>query len=94
LHAYGNPPPDLADLAAALAYGLARTQSFTDGKLTERGFAAWLRERLRVDVQRDVHEPRRRYRVKRATKIVKSLDPKGAREKKGLAAKESKGTKG
>ena len=31
LHAYGNPPPDLADLAAALAYGLARNHPFVDG---------------------------------------------------------------
>ena len=31
LHAYGNPAPDLADLAAALAYGLARNHPFLDG---------------------------------------------------------------
>jgi death-on-curing protein len=31
LHAYGNPPPDLADLAASLAYGLARNHPFVDG---------------------------------------------------------------
>jgi death-on-curing protein len=31
LHAYGNPVPDLADLAAALAYGLARNHPFVDG---------------------------------------------------------------
>jgi death-on-curing protein len=31
LHAYGNPTPDLADLAAALAYGLARNHPFVDG---------------------------------------------------------------
>lgn len=30
-HAYGNPPPDLADLAAGLAYGLARNHPFVDG---------------------------------------------------------------
>ena len=30
-HAYGDPPPDLADLAASLAYGLARNHPFTDG---------------------------------------------------------------
>jgi death on curing protein len=29
--AYGRPPPDLADLAAALAYGLARNHPFVDG---------------------------------------------------------------
>lgn len=31
LHAYGDPPPDLADLAASLAYGLARNHPFVDG---------------------------------------------------------------
>lgn len=31
LHAYGDRPPDLADLAAALAYGLARNHPFLDG---------------------------------------------------------------
>jgi death-on-curing protein len=31
LHAYGNPAPDLADLAAALAHGLARNHPFLDG---------------------------------------------------------------
>jgi len=31
LYAYGDPPPDLADLAAALACGLARNHPFVDG---------------------------------------------------------------
>jgi death-on-curing protein len=31
LYAYGDPAPDLADLAAALAYGLARNHPFVDG---------------------------------------------------------------
>lgn len=31
LHAYGDPRPDLADLAASLAYGLARNHPFVDG---------------------------------------------------------------
>lgn len=30
-HAYGGPPPDLADLAASLAFGLARNHPFVDG---------------------------------------------------------------
>jgi death-on-curing protein len=30
-YAYGDPPPDLADLAAALAFGLARNHPFVDG---------------------------------------------------------------
>ena len=30
-HAYGDPPPDLADRAASLAYGLARNHPFVDG---------------------------------------------------------------
>ena len=29
--AYGDPPPDVADLAAALAHGLARNHPFVDG---------------------------------------------------------------
>lgn len=31
LHAYGDPPPDLADLAATLAFGIARNHPFVDG---------------------------------------------------------------
>ncbi len=31
LQTYGDPPPDLADLAASLAYGLARNHPFVDG---------------------------------------------------------------
>jgi len=31
LYAYGDPVPDLADLAATLAYGLARNHAFVDG---------------------------------------------------------------
>jgi death-on-curing protein len=31
LHAYGDPPPDLADLAASLAFGLSRNHPFVDG---------------------------------------------------------------
>lgn len=31
LHAYGDPPPDLASLAASLAFGLARNHPFVDG---------------------------------------------------------------
>ena len=106
LHAYGDPSPDLADLAAALAYGLARNHPFVDGnkrtaavcceafievngttleaedfdlfqqylalaegKLSERDFAGWLRERLRSAPPGEVHEPRKRYRAK----------PRGAR---------------
>lgn len=30
-HACGDPPPDLADLAASVAYGLARNHPFVDG---------------------------------------------------------------
>jgi death on curing protein len=101
LHAYGDPAPDLADLAAALAFGLARNHPFVDGnkrtahvayrtflelngaelaatdedkyvamvalaegKLAEREFAAWLRERLRLAGRGEAHEPRKRYRAK------------------------------
>lgn len=31
LHAYGDPEPDLADLAASLAFGLAKNHPFVDG---------------------------------------------------------------
>ena len=31
LYAYGDPSPDLADLAATLAFGLARNHPFVDG---------------------------------------------------------------
>ncbi|QDQ88163.1 type II toxin-antitoxin system death-on-curing family toxin [Alcaligenaceae bacterium SJ-26] len=31
LYAYGEPPPDLADLTASLAYGLACNHAFVDG---------------------------------------------------------------
>lgn len=31
LHARGDPPPDLAELAASLAQGIARNQPFVDG---------------------------------------------------------------
>lgn len=31
VHAYGDPPPDLADLTASLAFGLARNHPFIDG---------------------------------------------------------------
>jgi death-on-curing protein len=31
LHAYADPAPDLADLAASLTFGLARNHSFMDG---------------------------------------------------------------
>ena len=30
-YTYGDPPPDLADLAASLAFGLARNHPFVDG---------------------------------------------------------------
>lgn len=31
LYAYGDPSPDIADLAATVAYGLARNHPFVDG---------------------------------------------------------------
>lgn len=101
LHAYGDPAPDLAELAAALAFGLARNHPFVDGnkrtaavccetfielngaqlaaedlelferylalaegKLAERDFAAWLRERISLAARGEAHEPRRRYRAR------------------------------
>jgi death-on-curing protein len=104
LHAYGDPAPDLADLAASLASGLARNHPFVDGnkrtaavacetflelngarldaedlelyplylalaegKLGEREFAAWLRERVRTHGRGEAHEPRPAYRAKART---------------------------
>jgi death on curing protein len=101
LHAYGDRAPDLSDLAAALAYGLARNHPFLDGNkrtahvgyrtflalngaelvatdeekyltmlalaegnLSERDFAAWLRERVRTRGRGEAHEPRSAYRAK------------------------------
>jgi death-on-curing protein len=92
-----DPPPDLAALAAALAFGLLRNPPFIDGrkrtahvsyrvflalngaaliasdenkftamlalaegKLTERRFSAWLRERI---APASVHEPRKRRKA-------------------------------
>ena len=109
LQAYGDPAPDLPDLAAALAYGLARNHPFVDGnkrtahvayrtflvlngaeliaadeekylqmlalaegKLTERDFAAWLRERLRFAAPGKAHEPRQPYRVKPSRRQTKA----------------------
>jgi death-on-curing protein len=117
LHAYDDPAPDLADLAAALAYGLARNHPFVDGnkrtaavccetfielngatldaadadlyeqylvlaegKLPERDFAAWLRERLRIAPRGPAHEPSARYGAKRPT----------SRTSPGRAARESR----
>ena len=31
LYAYGTPPPDMADLAAAYAFGISRNHPFVDG---------------------------------------------------------------
>jgi death on curing protein len=31
IHAYGDPPPDLAALAAAYAFGIAKNHAFLDG---------------------------------------------------------------
>ena len=42
LTAYADPPPDAAALAAAYAYGLARSQGFSDGNKR----IAWLAARL------------------------------------------------
>lgn len=101
LDAYGEPAPDLAGLAAALAHGLARNHAFVDGnkrtahvayraflalngaeliatdeekyvsmlalaegKLTERDFAAWLRERLQLAAPGSAHELRATYQAK------------------------------
>lgn len=98
LHAYGDPPRDLADLAASLAFGLARNHPFVDGNkrtaavacetfimlngglldaedlvlyprylalaegtLPEAQFAEWLRQHIKLDVEKQVNEPRAGY---------------------------------
>jgi death-on-curing protein len=108
LYAYGDPPPDLADLASTLAYGLARSHAFVDGnkrtahvayrvfvtlngaelvatdeekyvqmlalaegKLSERDFAVWLRQRLRFAAPGKAHEPRKRY-LTMQMKVIRS----------------------
>jgi death on curing protein len=97
LHVYGDPPPDLADLAASLASGLARNHPFVDGNqraaavacetfivlnggvleaddldlypryvalaegsLPEAEFAEWLRQHIKLDVEKRVNEPHAR----------------------------------
>ncbi len=42
LNAYGNPPPDAADLAAAYIYGIATSHGFIDGNKR----TAWVIGRL------------------------------------------------
>ncbi|WP_433692265.1 type II toxin-antitoxin system death-on-curing family toxin [Herbaspirillum seropedicae] len=42
LDSYGNPPPDVADLAAAYIYGLATSHGFSDGNKR----TAWVMGRL------------------------------------------------
>jgi death-on-curing protein len=42
LAVYGEPPPDIADLAAAYAYGIARNHGFNDGNKR----TAWILARL------------------------------------------------
>jgi death-on-curing protein len=39
LYSYGDPPPDLAALAASLAFGLARNHPFVDGNKRTAGVA-------------------------------------------------------
>jgi death-on-curing protein len=109
LHAYGEPAPDLADLAAALVYGLARNHPFVDGnkrtahvayrtfillngaelvatdedkylamltlaegRLSERDFATWLRDRLRLAKPNEAHQPAKTYAAKRGRPVTKA----------------------
>jgi death-on-curing protein len=116
LYAYGDPTPDLADLAAALAYGIARNHPFLDGnkrttavccetfielngasleatdaelyelymplaegKLSERQFARWLRERLRVAPRGEAHERRTPYIAKRRGRRTRASNARASR---------------
>ncbi len=109
-YAYGEPPADLADLAASLAHGIAKNHAFVDGNkrtaivscetfielngasleasdeaiypvilgladgtLSEAEFAAWLRSRLKLDLQGSgVQEHRTRYKSKTSAKTMKA----------------------
>ena len=116
LQAHGDPAPNLAELAAALAYGLARNHPFVDGNkrtaavccetfielngatldaddlnlypqylglaegsVTERAFAAWLRERLHRARPNEAHEPKKRYAVKPRRAAAKPRTSRPAR---------------
>lgn len=98
LFSYGDPPPDLVELTASLAYGLARNHPFVDGNKrtahvcyrvflmlngaelmasqeekyvammgladgawSEAEFAHWLRSRVRLRADTQVHEPQGQY---------------------------------
>ena len=60
LFAYGDPPPDLAGLAASLAFGLARNHPFVDGNKRSAFVAAELF--LRVQPKHQVNEGKARQR--------------------------------
>lgn len=55
-----------AELVATDAEKYVSILALAEGKRSERGFAAWLRERLRPAARGEVHEPRRAYRARRA----------------------------
>ena len=115
LFTYGDPAPDLAELVASLAFGLARNHPFVDGnkrtaaaacetflelnqtaleaddlelyplylalaegKLSEKDFAAWLREHIQSNTQNQIHERYRHYKVKTVHKnsLSKQTPPK------------------
>lgn len=54
LYAYGDPPPDMAHLAASLAFGLARNHPFVDGnKRTAAAACETFLELNRVKLEAD-----------------------------------------
>jgi death-on-curing protein len=59
LHSYGNPPPDLAVLAAAYAHGIAHLHPFVDGNKRTSLVAALLF--LRLNGQDIRASPEQRY---------------------------------
>lgn len=61
LQAYGDPPPDLADLAAAYAYGLVQNHPFADGN--KRVALVVMRTFLRLNGHDLVASPEEKYRM-------------------------------
>lgn len=59
LHAYGDPAPDLADLAASLAFGIARNHPFVDGN--KRTAYVCCRVFLALNGAELVAEPQEKY---------------------------------
>src|SRR6185312_15207153 len=60
LHAYVDPPSDLADLVASDEDKYVAMIALAEGSLAEAEFAAWLRQHIKLDGKKRVNEPRKR----------------------------------